>query len=243
MATNSNKEEPGTVPKPNRWYNISLGSSFKDQHQPFLKVTFEGANEDYKDNDEVLFFDGEAFQLERLHRAVKRLRHVRQPWLLQLALQQNLINHHLLQVECIETSDFESGESRKEKNSEFPLSILNKPSASPDGKGYKSEEQVDIVNDDNDNDGLGISEEDSAFENVSIGVSIDINEPRHSDMDDEIADVDVSDDEEQNVGQSAAEALRARVNAEEHSSSASSSSGSESRDSESSDGGDSVISI
>lgn len=43
------------------------------------KVTFEGASEDYKDNDAVLFFDGETFRLERLHRAVKRLRHVRQP--------------------------------------------------------------------------------------------------------------------------------------------------------------------
>lgn len=41
------------------------------------KVTFEGTSEDYKDNDAVLFFDGESFRLERLHRAVKRLRHNR----------------------------------------------------------------------------------------------------------------------------------------------------------------------
>lgn len=40
-------------------------------------VSFEGSSEDYKDNDAVLFFDGETFRLERLHRAVKRLRHVR----------------------------------------------------------------------------------------------------------------------------------------------------------------------
>ncbi|KAI8024801.1 Meiosis-specific protein ASY1 [Camellia lanceoleosa] len=43
------------------------------------KVTFEGSSEDYKENDAVLFFDGESFWLERLHRAVKRLRHVRLP--------------------------------------------------------------------------------------------------------------------------------------------------------------------
>lgn len=41
------------------------------------KVTFEGISEDYKENDAVLFFDGESFRLERLHRAVKRLRHNR----------------------------------------------------------------------------------------------------------------------------------------------------------------------
>jgi ELL-associated factor len=43
------------------------------------KVAFEGSQEEYKDNDGVLFFDGESFRLERLHRAVKRLRHVRVP--------------------------------------------------------------------------------------------------------------------------------------------------------------------
>lgn len=43
------------------------------------KVSFEGIGEDYKENDAVLFFDGQTFRLERLHRAVKRLRHVRLP--------------------------------------------------------------------------------------------------------------------------------------------------------------------
>lgn len=42
-------------------------------------MSFEGSSEDYKENDAVLFFDGENFRLERLHRAVKRLRHVRMP--------------------------------------------------------------------------------------------------------------------------------------------------------------------
>lgn len=42
-------------------------------------VLFKGNSEDYKDNDAVLFFDGQTFRLERLHRAVKQLRHDRQP--------------------------------------------------------------------------------------------------------------------------------------------------------------------
>ncbi|EFH67764.1 hypothetical protein ARALYDRAFT_337082 [Arabidopsis lyrata subsp. lyrata] len=43
------------------------------------RVTFEGSSEDYKEHDAVLFFDGEKFRLERLHRAVKQLRHLRTP--------------------------------------------------------------------------------------------------------------------------------------------------------------------
>ncbi|CAL5408519.1 unnamed protein product [Camellia sinensis] len=106
MASNKKKEESNTAPQPDRWFNLTLGSSFKDHYpsskfctlhwagllhknkenrvtvefhnnQPGKpKVTFEGSSEDYKENDAVLFFDGESFRLERLHRAVKRLRHV-----------------------------------------------------------------------------------------------------------------------------------------------------------------------
>ncbi|CAL5361920.1 unnamed protein product [Camellia sinensis] len=106
MASNKKKEEPNTAPQPDRWFNLTLGSSFKDHYpsskfctlrllhknkenrvtvefhnnQPGKpKVMFEGSSEDYKENDAVLFFDGEGFWLERLHRAVKRLRHVRLP--------------------------------------------------------------------------------------------------------------------------------------------------------------------
>lgn len=43
------------------------------------KVSFQGNSEDCKDLDAVIFFDGSNFRLERLHRAVKSLRHVRQP--------------------------------------------------------------------------------------------------------------------------------------------------------------------
>ncbi|MBA0604582.1 hypothetical protein Godav_017233 [Gossypium davidsonii] len=289
MASNSNQEEPSTAPKPNRWYNISLGSSFKDQHQPNSKfctlryefkpasidknqpgllhkskdyrvkvefennqhgkpkVTFDGVCEDYKDNDAVLFFDGEAFRLERLHRAVKRLRHVRQPGESMAAAtgttamapsvgpaaesyspplgkgpKPESSNKSPVPplLEHIDTGDFNSG-------GEHASSIPNKPKVSPDPKSYESEEQVDIVNDDDDNDGLGTDkQDDNASEKISTGIGIDINLPVDTDE-----EVDLSEDEEHKAGRSAAEALRAQVNAEEkeeQSSSSSSSSGSES---------------
>eukprot|EP00249_Psilotum_nudum_P012296 c23705_g1_i1 orf=75-1082(+) len=43
------------------------------------KVSFQGNSEDCKDLDAVLFFDGKSFRMERLHKAVKSLRHVRLP--------------------------------------------------------------------------------------------------------------------------------------------------------------------
>lgn len=52
---------------------------FHNNQQGKPKTTFEGISEDYKENDAVLFFDGESFRLERLHRAVKRLKHLRVP--------------------------------------------------------------------------------------------------------------------------------------------------------------------
>nr|XP_023911259.1 ELL-associated factor 2-like [Quercus suber]POF11837.1 ell-associated factor eaf [Quercus suber] len=118
MANNT-KEEPKSAPQSDRWYNLTLGPSFKnDSSNKFCtlryefkpasidktkagslhktkenrvsvefhnnqvgkpKVTFEGSSEEYKENDAVLFFDGESFRLERLHRAVKQLRHLRKP--------------------------------------------------------------------------------------------------------------------------------------------------------------------
>ncbi|CAJ1977425.1 unnamed protein product [Sphenostylis stenocarpa] len=116
---NKSQEEPKTAPEPDRWYNLTLGPSFKDESSNKYctlryefkpasvdkskagllrktkenrvsvefqnnqigkpKVTFEGNSEEYKENDAVLFFDGETLRLERLHRAVKQLRHLRMP--------------------------------------------------------------------------------------------------------------------------------------------------------------------
>lgn len=52
---------------------------FQNNQHGKPKVSFEGTCEDYKESDAVLFFDGQTCRLERLHRAVKRLRHVRLP--------------------------------------------------------------------------------------------------------------------------------------------------------------------
>ena len=70
------KNQPGTLHK-NKDNRITV--EFQNNQAGKPKVTFEGSSEDYKENDAVLFFDGESFRLERLHRAVKRLRHVRLP--------------------------------------------------------------------------------------------------------------------------------------------------------------------
>lgn len=147
-------------------------------------------------------------------------------------------------------------EPKDEKTVEHPLFPPNPSATSPDPKNSESEEHVDIINDDD--DGCGTANKEYASEKGSrIGLDIDINLPHQADTDDEIADVDISDDEA-DKGPNAAEALRAQVNAEgrkEQTSSSSSSSGSDSSgsesgsrsgssstDSESSDG-DSVISI
>lgn len=70
------KNQPGTLHK-NKDNRVTVDFHNNQPGKP--KVSFEGSSEDYKENDAVLFFDGESFRLERLHRAVKRLRHVRLP--------------------------------------------------------------------------------------------------------------------------------------------------------------------
>ncbi|KAI8534527.1 hypothetical protein RHMOL_Rhmol10G0097100 [Rhododendron molle] len=320
MAANNKKDEPSTAPQADRWYNLTLGSSFKD-HRPSSKfctlryefkpasidknqagslhknkdnrvsvefhnnqpgkpkVIFEGSSEDYKDNDAVLFFDGQTFRLERLHRAVKRLRHVRQPGesaaggtslgpaaesgsppVSKVAKLQPL-NKSIpplmpVEIERIEIGDFKSLDTKpkNEKVVDYPSAHPNPSTASPDLKNEDLEEQLDIVNDSDEVEEAGNGSKNAEKE---FHTGIDINVPHQNDTDDEIADVDVNDDEDK--GCNAAEALRAQVNAEERggqTSSSSSSSGSESSassgsgsgsgssssDSESSDG-DSVNSI
>ncbi|EEF29743.1 suppressor protein SRP40 [Ricinus communis] len=315
MARNNNNnynEEPNTAPDPDRWYNITLGPSFKDHHnhhpspkfctlryefkpasidknQPGTlhkgknnkvkveyhnnqygkpKVTFDGVSEDYKENDAVLFFDGENFRLERLHRAVKRLRHVRLPGesaaaaaataapatfvapavetylsspISKLTNQQSFnkdVTHQILaQVEQAGIGDSESSgaELKEVKILEILSSPPNPSAIIPDVKDSESEGDLDIVNDHDDdlNKRANVSVKGSR-----TGLDIDINLPHQADTDDEIADVDISDDEV-DKGPNAAEALRAQVNAEgrkEHASSSSTSSGSDSSGSSSGSG-------
>ena len=128
----------------------------------------------------------------------------------------------------------------------------NLSTSSPDPKN-ESEEQVDVVNDD-DGGGCDISGKGNASEKglPRTVLNIDINLPHQAETDDEIADVDISDDDI-DKGPNAAEALKA-LNAEgmkgqnssSSGSSGSGSSGSESASSSSdseSSGGDSVFSI
>ncbi|XP_043699109.1 ELL-associated factor 2 [Telopea speciosissima] len=299
----NNNKEPNTAPQPDRWYNLTLGSSLKDlsstkfctlryefkpasidKNQPGSlhktkenrvtvefhnnqpgkpKVSFEGSSEDYKDNDGVLFFDGETFRLDRLHRAVKRLRHVRLPGESAAAASMATSSSVLPSVEPrspplgkaaksqplaktivtpvpVEVERIDIGESgspgvkptgRAVTNSSAPPNSLT---ISADHKNEEEEEHLEILfdDDDDDDDAGGTPNKGNAAEEPQreVNTGLDINMPNQNDTDDEIADVDVSDDDADN-GPNAAEALRAQVNAEERdgqtsSSSASSASGS-----------------
>lgn len=301
MANNS-KEEPKTGPEPDRWYNLTLGSSFKedssnkyctlryefkpasiDKTKPGSlhkkkdnrvsvefqnnqigkpKVTFEGSSEDYKENDAVLFFDGQTFRLERLHRAVKQLRHVRQPGESTSAVTAAQLGAVLepklspvgkgskpvqvgkstipavpVQVERIDIGHLENSGAKPAatvKGIVDPFEQPNLTISSPDLKNDDADEHQDI--DIDDIFGAVSPDEDNAAERKADG-GFDISIPRN-DSDDEIADVDDSGDEA-NKGPNAAEALRAQVHAaekDEQSSSSSSSSGSGSSGSASASG-------
>ncbi|GAB4832353.1 hypothetical protein Ancab_006369 [Ancistrocladus abbreviatus] len=68
-------------------------------------------------------------------------------------------------------------------------------------------QQLDVVDADY---GFGTTSKENVLEKAFTG--IDINVPHHMDVDDEIADVDLNDDDA-NPGCDAAEALRAQLNA------------------------------
>ncbi|KAJ4973509.1 hypothetical protein NE237_006683 [Protea cynaroides] len=317
MANNS--KEPSNAPQPDRWYNLTLGSSFKDlsptkfctlryefkpasidKNQPGSlhktkdnrvtvefhnnqhgkpKVTFEGSSEDYKDNDGVLLFDGETFRLERLHRAVKRLRHVRLPGESAAAatmatatsvvsavdsrspplgkaakshpLNKTIVPPLPVEVERIDIGEPEStGVKPTRAVTDYSSAPPNSSTISADRRNGLRDEHLEIVIDD-DGGGVTPDKENAAEQHQrEVNTGLDINLPNQNETDDEIADVDVSDDDADN-GPNAAEALRAQVNAEERdgqtssssaSSGSSSGSGSSSSDSEGSDD-DSVNSI
>lgn len=70
------KSQPGSL---HQKKDNTVAVEFQNNQFGKPRVRFEGVSEDYKENDAVLFFNGETFRLERLHRVVKRLRHVRLP--------------------------------------------------------------------------------------------------------------------------------------------------------------------
>lgn len=206
------------------------------------KVAFEGTSEDYKDNDGVMFFDGQSFRLERLHRSVKRLRHVRLPGesaaavsitsavtnapalesrsppLVKTMKPQILIKPThpamCLEVEKIDIGNAENSVVTGAKHDKMSSSDMmyhptlpNNFSASPDGNPHGlDDDNVDILEEAGD-------EDRSPPKPNHLGLDMNLPHP-NNDTDDEIADVDASDDES-NKGPNAAEALRAQVTAAE----------------------------
>ncbi|CAN0913764.1 hypothetical protein LINGRAHAP2_LOCUS28135 [Linum grandiflorum] len=240
------KSEPGLLHKDG---NKKVTVEYNNNQPGKRKLVFEGVSEDYKENDAVLFFDGRSFRLERLHRAVKRLRHVRlpgDPAVADKGAKFQVVDQHVPPVVQMEHTVTEE----EDRNTIPPNPAA---SSSPDAKNYQaeekdmdttaggSEESVDILNVDED-DGC----ETTGNRNSGSGgrvLDIDINVPHQAEMEDENAEVDINDDDvvEEGNGPNAAEALKAQVGAaadeEEESSSSGTNSGSESGSSSSSSSG------
>lgn len=292
--SNNSKEEPKTAPQSDRWYNLTLGPSFKDEssskyctlryefkpasidktkpgslrktkenrvtvefHNNQLgkpKVTFDGCSEDYK-NDAVLFFDGETFRLERLHRSVNQLRHRRQPGESASAaaassaalsgpvveprlspvakapktihVGRNVFSAVPVEVERIDIGTSENPAGSKSAGKGIVDFSSDLPNASAVSPDLKNEnDEVDEHHEIDIEDIFGAaSPEEGNAAEDKANVGFDINVPHQNDTDDEIADVDDSGDEV-DKGPNAAEALRAQVNAEERDEQTSSSSSS-----------------
>lgn len=251
------KSQPGLLRK-KRDNRVSV--EFQNNQHGKPKVVFNGVAEDYKDNDAVLFFDGETFRLERLHRAVKRLRHMRVPGESAAAVAvgpavesnspldgkaENLQNcckgeaqDVPVEVERIDMGNSETvGVKPEDENTADKLPpSCSTPKGLTELTNDELEEHLDIIDSDDDHEATDAGN----LSRREIHSSIDINVPHQDEDDDEIANVDVSDDEG-NLGYNAAEALRAQVAGErqEQSSTSSSSSDSEGSESSSDSGSDS----
>ncbi|KAL9272279.1 hypothetical protein AKJ16_DCAP25241 [Drosera capensis] len=264
------KSQPGTLHK-DKENRVTV--EFQNNQVGKPRVTYEGViSEDYKENDAVLFFDGETFRVERLHRAVKRLRLLESggggggqggggsdgssPPLGKVAKGLNLNKSGFsplqVEVERIDMGDFGASGTKTTEvipdNRHTHLN-LNPSSASPDPKDGNSDEHLDIFNDDD--NGYGMTTKNNEPAKAFSG--IDVNLAHQMDPDDEFVDVDGNDDDD-DIARNLEEALGAEMNEEgskgkptsSSSSSGSGSSGSSdsgsSSDSESSDG-DSITSI
>ncbi|KAL5722119.1 hypothetical protein ACHQM5_005678 [Ranunculus cassubicifolius] len=213
------------------------------------KLSFDGSSEDYKDNDAVLFFDGERFRLERLHRAVKRLRHnrphgevgmgsgsgsggalggmdARSPP--QASGRESRGIKAVVNAVPVEMERIDIGEPRSPVLKQPGKGVTEtKPAPAPiasadsmDSKSNEIDEHLSMLFDD-------VESAETPTNKVDVTEQEEaVNATNHNDLDDEIA-VDLSDDETGN-GPNAAEALRGQGNAKgsEGSSSSSSSSGS-----------------
>ncbi|XP_010415804.1 PREDICTED: ELL-associated factor 2-like [Camelina sativa] len=224
--------------------------AFQNNQPGRPKVTFEGSSEDYKENDAVLFFDGEKFRLERMHRAVKQLRHVRTPGESAAASQAAAsvehrlspvgraarspqVNRSLRPDVAVEVERIEIGKS---ENSVEPAVAGNVSAISPvedkndDGDEHREIDFVEIF-------GSFTPENDNAEkENADGGEYVENLNKQLSITEEEIADVDDDSGGEGEKGLNAAEALRAQVNQEQKGQTSSSSSSSGSSSGSDSDG-------
>uniref|UniRef100_A0A1J3HG86 Transcription elongation factor Eaf N-terminal domain-containing protein n=1 Tax=Noccaea caerulescens TaxID=107243 RepID=A0A1J3HG86_NOCCA len=272
---NNHNEEPSIAPEPNRWYNITLGTSllsdghsyspkfctlryefkpasidktkpgsfhksddnrvtleFQNNQIGKRKVRFDGVSEDYSDKDAILFFDGEHFRLEKLHRSVKRLKYIRAPGE-SASRATKVVPSVANTVKPVKLAqiDINNPVSLDHENEEGQCSSTHNPIV------YESEEDVNIDGDEDDGEESARKEALSTKEFRTGGLDIDINLPHPVEMEeDEIADVD-NDDDESYKGLNAAEALRAQVNAEAREEERKRSSLSSGRESESSETG------
>ncbi|CAE6207011.1 unnamed protein product [Arabidopsis arenosa] len=187
---------------------------FQNNQVNKTKVRFDGVSEDFNDRDKdaILFFDGENFRLEKLHRAVKRLKYLRVPD--ESAAASRVVTKVVVPpvadtVKPVKMADID----------------INNP--------IEFEEDVNI----DDGDEPAREEIIRTKEFQTGGLDIDINLPHPAEMEeDEIAVVDINDDESYK-GLNAAEALRAQVNAEAREESGKSSSSGSGKESESSESG------
>ncbi|GLT91925.1 hypothetical protein SLE2022_097860 [Rubroshorea leprosula] len=246
------KTKPGSLHK-NKDNRVTV--EFQNNQLGKPKVTFDGSSEDYRENDAVLFFDGQTFRLERLHRAVNQLRHRRQPGESAAAMAaaeprlspvgkgakpmhvgRSSVPPVAVEVEKIDIGAPENpgGKAAVGKGiAEHPSELPNASTASPDPKGDEAEEHQDTLMYEMI---FGEDPDEGKTDEQKGNAGFDIKASQQNDTDDEIANVDDCGDEAAK-GPNAADALRAQVNAGERNgqtSSSSSSSGSGSGSSSSS---------
>ncbi|KAL9255307.1 hypothetical protein AKJ16_DCAP16363 [Drosera capensis] len=227
------KSQPGTLHK-DKENRVTV--EFQNNQVGKPRVSYEGViSEDYKENDAVLFFDGETFRVERLHRAVKRLRLLESggsggaqgggggdgssPPLGKVAkgLNLNKSGFSPLQVEVERIDMGDCGASGTKTTEVIPDNRhthlnLNPSSASPGPKDGNSDEHLDIFNDDD--NGYGMATKNNEPGKAFSG--IDINLPHQMDPDDEFVDVDGNDDDDDDddIARNLEEALGAEMNEE-----------------------------
>ncbi|KAK8962746.1 hypothetical protein KSP40_PGU006197 [Platanthera guangdongensis] len=233
------KSQRGTLHK-NKDNRVTVEFNNNQPGKP--KVAFEGTSEDYKDNDGVIFFDGQSFRLERLHRAVKRLRHVRLPGESAAAvnitsaatnapavesrspplvktMKPQILNKPTHPAMCLEVEKIDIGNAENSavagaKHAKRSSDMMYHPTL-PNNFSASPEAKSHGPGDDNVDIPEAADNEDRLQLKPSLlGLDMNLPHPNNDDTDDEIADVDACDDES-NKGPNAAEALRAQVTAAE----------------------------